>query len=83
MAEESRSKMILEVLCRNPYILNIKWSKNYQVFIDATEEPPEEAKRYIKNLLLQMCDKYEIIFQVRKKKKWWQTFLEKLKWQRK
>lgn len=81
--QKSRSKIILEELCKTPYILNIRWSKNNRVFVDMVEETPEGTKEHIRRFLLLMCDKYEVVFRVVKKKKWWQKFLEKLKWPKK
>lgn len=79
MGQKSRSKIILELLCQIPCILNIRWSKNNQVFVDVIEETAEDEKEYIEKLLLLMSDKYEVIFQI-KKKNWLQKLLEKLKW---
>ena len=83
MEQKSRSKIILEILCGMPCILNIRWLKDYRVFVDVIEEITEWEKEEVKKLLLLMCDNYEVIFQVAKKKKWWQKLLEKLKWQKK
>ena len=85
MEQKSRSKIIFEELGKIPCIINIRWAKDNRVFVDVIEETTEGEKEYIKNLLWQMCNKYEVIFQagVVKEKKWWQKFLEKLKWRKK
>ncbi|MBI2449978.1 MAG: hypothetical protein HYV47_00405 [Candidatus Nealsonbacteria bacterium] len=86
MEQKSRSKIIFEALGKIPCIINIRWAKDNQVFVDVIEEITGEEKEYIKNLLLQMHDKYEVIFQIavpKDEKKWWQKLLEKLKWQKK
>ena len=79
MEQKSRSKIILEILCKMPCILNIRWSKDYRVFVDVIEETTEAEKENIKKLLLMISDKYEVIFQFTKKKKWWEKILENLK----
>ena len=79
MEQKSRPKIILEILCETHYVVNIKWSKDYQVFVNIIEEPTEREKEHVRKLLLLLCDKYKVIFRVQKKKKWWQKFLERLK----
>ena len=78
MEQKSRSKIILEILCKMPYILNIIWSKDYRVFVDIIEETTEEEKERARKIFLSLCEKYQVVFRI-KKKKWWQTFWEKLK----
>lgn len=79
MEQKSRSKIILEILHKIPYILNIKWSKDYQVSVYLSEEITKGLQEYIRRLLLIMCDRYDVVFVIVKKKNWWQKFLEKLK----
>lgn len=78
MEENSREKQTLEALCSIPHILNIKWASDYKAFVYLSEEIPEESKDNIRNLLRQISDKYEVVFEVVRKKNWWQSFLEAL-----
>ena len=80
MEQNSWSKNLLEALSKIPCIINIKWSKDYKVFVDIIEDTTEGEKEYIKKFLLAISNMYEVVFRISKKKKWWQKLLSDLRY---
>lgn len=79
MAEKSRAKLATEELYKIPYIRNIRWNlPTEKVYVYLNEDIPDEFKDNIRKIVHRISDKYEVVFEVVKKKSRWQRFLDSL-----
>lgn len=73
MREKSRTKESLAKLSEIIEIEKIKWHfLTNKVVVHLNKEISENSKKNITDLLLQISQKYEVCFEIEKKKNFWQ-----------